>query len=63
MLQAIFYYYVNEFGAYLFTSQRVLHGVLWSQREKCSYLVTYCTEEKCIFGVNKGNVKNKEIPI
>ena len=47
----------------MFISQRVLHGILWIQIEKYGYLATYHTEETCIFGGNKENVKNKEITI
>ena len=40
MLQVIFNYYVNIFVTYLFISQRVLHILLWSKREKCGYITT-----------------------
>ena len=38
--RVIFNHCVNEFGTYMFTTQRVLHGVLWRKREKCGYIIT-----------------------
>ena len=46
----VFNYYVNEFGPYLFISQRVLHGTFRGKEEKLGYSTTYCKEETCIFG-------------
>ena len=33
-----FNYYVNEIGTYLFITEWVLKGVLWSKQEKCVYI-------------------------
>ena len=44
-------------------STKKIHGVLWSTRDKCGYITTYCTKETCILGGNQVNVKNKEISI
>ena len=62
MQQVILNYYVNKLGTYLFIAQRVLYCILWSEREKCGYITTYCTKETCIFGENHGNVKTKKLP-
>ena len=34
-----------------------------AKEKKCGYITTWCTKETCVFGVNEGNVKDKEIII
>ena len=61
MQQVIFNYYVNEFGAYLFISQRVLNSVIWRQGENAVTLPHIAQSKDIFFGEIKQISKSKKI--
>ena len=61
MRYVIFNYYINEFRTYLFISQRVLHGVLWRQRENVVTLPHSAQWKHAFLGKIKQNFNSKKI--
>ena len=56
-----FYYYVNEFGTYLFISQTVLNGVIGSQRENVVILPHRAQRKHAFFGEINQISKTKKL--
>ena len=56
-----FNYYVNEFGKYLFISQRILHGVLWRRAENAVTLPHIAQRKNAFLGGIKQMSKSEKI--